>query len=203
VSILLHDSGVSFKQFNQFNAAHTIPHYNLVIPTESAEDEQRRVNTLVETLNNARDNFQIGRLLTASDHPSKSSTSHKEPVMLALLPPTSTSDGTTGSGASSGLTSGSGVSPELTVPNSTSQPNAYFNSVFKLDINRFRKNACKAFCSCRQRRTKRGILGRSTLGYSSPMLRRVLRKSQQVSRHNNIPISRMIFPPRHFINIRN
>jgi hypothetical protein len=33
VSVLLHDSGVSFKQFNQFNAAYTITYYNLVIPT--------------------------------------------------------------------------------------------------------------------------------------------------------------------------
>lgn len=136
--------------------------------SQSAEDEQRRFDTLVEALNNARDNFQIGRLLTASDHQSESSTSRKEPLMLALLPPT---DGITGSGVSSGLTSSSEASSELTVPNSASQPDAYFNSVFKLDINRFRKNACRAFCSCichrRQRRTKRGMLGRLTLGYSS------------------------------------
>jgi hypothetical protein len=139
--------------------------------SQNAEDEQRRVNILVEALNNARDNFQIGRLLTASDHRSESSTSRENPVMLALLPPTSTGDSTTGSLVSSGLTLSSDVSPELNVPNSASQPDAYFNSVFKLDINRFRKKACMAFCSCichrRQRRTKRGMLGRLTLGYSS------------------------------------
>jgi hypothetical protein len=32
-SILLHDLGVSFKQFNRFNASHSITYYNLVIPT--------------------------------------------------------------------------------------------------------------------------------------------------------------------------
>jgi len=36
VSVLLHDSGVSFKQFKQSYAAHTITYYNLVIPTVAA-----------------------------------------------------------------------------------------------------------------------------------------------------------------------
>jgi hypothetical protein len=129
--------------------------------SQSAEDEQRRINNLVEALNKSRDDFQIGRLLTPNDHQSEGGTSFTEPIRLALAPPTSKNDSSTGFEVSSGLN----------VSNSVSKPDSYYNSVFKLDINRFRKGACRAFCSCvchrRQRRTKRGMLGRLTLGYSS------------------------------------
>ena len=67
MSVLLHDSGVSFKQFDQFNAAHSITYYNIVIPIEGLHEWVVKVSWLFPSTRGKKHNLSTFLLVEKVD----------------------------------------------------------------------------------------------------------------------------------------
>jgi hypothetical protein len=136
--------------------------------SESMQDEQRRLNGLIESLNSKmlenchishefpQNNQQLENILPRPPLPPPTPPSHPDSRSLGLIIPerNSFSENETDSSATPGATS-----------------NTYYNSVFKLDISQFRKDGCRPFCNCpchrRYRRSKNTPFGSLAVGFSS------------------------------------
>ena len=127
--------------------------------SQSLQDEQKRFSALVEALNS--------RMLESChiSPPASPSLPVIENYPIPLLPqPDAQPD--------EDRSSAPGTGNDLTVSETTSPGNPYYNSVFKLDFSRFSKQACKPFCSCvchrrHRRRMRNGKLGSFAIGVSS------------------------------------
>jgi hypothetical protein len=138
--------------------------------TQNLQDEQRRISDLVNLLNSQMQNCHISQIPTSERYLEGSSNDGSQSPSLSSLQSTATSSGNETLAVSNVESTTESVSTAI-VRDSSSLANTYYNTVFKLDISRFRKQACKPFCSCvchrrHRRNTSNRLVGSLAIGYS-------------------------------------